>query len=168
MSSGFRQSKSNLTGRRVFLSLAILCGASSAFGQRVIPVGGSMPGVTIRTAASGARIEQDSVNGLRVFDSGGSLTFRITPGGFLEAFGSAIFSGCGMQLINDSWLHSDRYVQSVEGFYIGAVSEYPGTQVVGPRGATISDPSGGGVQDAEARTAINTIIDRLQAHGLIS
>lgn len=43
-----------------------------------------------------------------------------------------------------------------------------GTQVVGPQGATISDPSGGATVDSEARTAINTIIDRLQAHGLIA
>lgn len=43
-----------------------------------------------------------------------------------------------------------------------------GTKVVGARGATISDPTGGTVQDSEARTAINTIIDRLQAHGLIA
>lgn len=43
-----------------------------------------------------------------------------------------------------------------------------GTKVVGAQGATISDPTGGTVQDSEARTAINTIIDRLQAHGLIA
>jgi hypothetical protein len=34
--------------------------------------------------------------------------------------------------------------------------------------ATVSDPSGGGTQDAEARTAINAIIDRLQELGLIA
>lgn len=34
--------------------------------------------------------------------------------------------------------------------------------------ATISDPSGGGVQDAEARSAINDIIDALQAFGFIA
>jgi hypothetical protein len=34
--------------------------------------------------------------------------------------------------------------------------------------ATISDPSGGGTVDTNARTAINTIIDRLQAFGLIA
>lgn len=33
---------------------------------------------------------------------------------------------------------------------------------------TISDPTGGGVVDAEARTAINTIINRLQELGLIA
>ena len=34
--------------------------------------------------------------------------------------------------------------------------------------ATVSDPTGGGTQDAEARTAINAIIDRLQELGLIA
>lgn len=34
--------------------------------------------------------------------------------------------------------------------------------------STIADPAGGATVDAEARTAINTIIDRLQAFGLIS
>lgn len=34
--------------------------------------------------------------------------------------------------------------------------------------STISDPSGGGVQDAEARTAINAIIDALQATNIIA
>ena len=36
------------------------------------------------------------------------------------------------------------------------------------KGATIADPSGGVVQDAEARTAINALIDRLQGCGLIA
>lgn len=51
-----------------------------------------------------------------------------------------------------------------------AATEYrvAGTKVVGAQGATISDPTGGTVQDSEARTAINAIIDRLQAHGLIA
>jgi hypothetical protein len=35
-------------------------------------------------------------------------------------------------------------------------------------GSTIADPSGGAVQDAEARTAINALIDRLQGCGLIA
>jgi len=34
--------------------------------------------------------------------------------------------------------------------------------------ATVSDPSGGGTQDAEARTAIIAVIDRLQELGLIA
>lgn len=34
--------------------------------------------------------------------------------------------------------------------------------------ATISDPSGGATIDSQARTAINTIIDRLQEIGLLA
>ena len=34
--------------------------------------------------------------------------------------------------------------------------------------ATVTDPTGGGTQDAEARTAINAIIDRLRELGLIA
>lgn len=53
---------------------------------------------------------------------------------------------------------------------VNAVTEYrvAGTKVVGAQGATITDPTGGLVIDAESRTAINALIDRLQAHGLIA
>lgn len=40
-------------------------------------------------------------------------------------------------------------------------------QVLGPQGALIADPAGGATTDAEARTAIGLIIDRMVAHGLI-
>lgn len=43
-----------------------------------------------------------------------------------------------------------------------------GTKVVGARGSAITAPTGGATIDAEARTAIGTIISRLQAHGLIT
>jgi hypothetical protein len=43
---------------------------------------------------------------------------------------------------------------------------YNATPVVRP--ATVADPAGGATQDAEARTAINAIIDRLQELGLIA
>lgn len=61
------------------------------------------------------------------------------------------------------------YKLDVDGS-INAVTEYRvnGTKVVGAQGATVSDPTGGTVQDSEARTAIIAIIDRLQAHGLIA
>ena len=43
-----------------------------------------------------------------------------------------------------------------------------GTQVVTNRQAAITAPSGGGTQDAEARTAIGSILSALQTHGLIA
>lgn len=36
------------------------------------------------------------------------------------------------------------------------------------QGATIADPAGGGTVDAQARTAINALIDRLQDIGIIA
>jgi uncharacterized protein YxjI len=43
-----------------------------------------------------------------------------------------------------------------------------GTKVLTAQQVTIADPAGGATQDAEARTAIASIIDALQAHGLIA
>ena len=38
----------------------------------------------------------------------------------------------------------------------------------GTQHALVSDPSGGATQDAEARTAINALIDALQAFGIVA
>lgn len=46
--------------------------------------------------------------------------------------------------------------------------KYAGTQVVGARGAAVADATGGATVDTEARTAINTLLARLRAHGLIA
>lgn len=60
-----------------------------------------------------------------------------------------------------------------EGFFndaCNAVSfKVSGNQVVGARGAAVADASGGATIDAEARTAINTLLARLRpaGHGLI-
>jgi len=43
-----------------------------------------------------------------------------------------------------------------------------GTQVVSARGAAVADAAGGATIDAEARTAINTLLARLRVHGLIA
>ena len=43
-----------------------------------------------------------------------------------------------------------------------------GIKVVGTQIAYIADPSGGSTQDAEARTAINAILDLLESHGLMA
>lgn len=42
------------------------------------------------------------------------------------------------------------------------------TTVLGSPSALISDPSGGATVDAEARTAINAIIDALQAANIVA
>lgn len=49
-----------------------------------------------------------------------------------------------------------------DGYY------HAGVRVVSVRQAAISAPTGGGVIDSQARTAINAILAAMQAHGLIS
>lgn len=43
-----------------------------------------------------------------------------------------------------------------------------GVQVLGAQGAAVADASGGATIDAEARTAINTLLARLRTHGMIA
>lgn len=42
-----------------------------------------------------------------------------------------------------------------------------GKQTVGPRAAAIASPVGGSVVDAEARVAIEAVLNALREHGLI-
>lgn len=42
-----------------------------------------------------------------------------------------------------------------------------GLQVVGPRAAAITEPTGGATVDAEARTSIASILEALRTHGLL-
>lgn len=48
-----------------------------------------------------------------------------------------------------------------DGIYVS------GERVVGGRRAGISDPTGGTVQDSEARIAISAVLATLRGHGLI-
>jgi hypothetical protein len=71
------------------------------------------------------------------------------------------------------WLQDQRLwaVREVDSWSIGSVRAarlvVDDVQVVGARGASVAVPAGGSVVDAEARTAIAAIIDRLAEHGLI-
>ena len=56
----------------------------------------------------------------------------------------------------------------VVGTVKGAKLELAGAQVVGARGAAVTNPIGGANVDAEARAAIVAILDRLRSHGLIA
>lgn len=53
------------------------------------------------------------------------------------------------------------------GMLRGELLLIAGQQVVGPRAAAIAGPSGGSVIDAEARAAVDAILDALREHGLI-
>jgi hypothetical protein len=55
-----------------------------------------------------------------------------------------------------------------KGHVRGAKLSVGGNQVVGARLAAVPDPAGGATIDAEARTAIASILARLRQHGLIA
>jgi hypothetical protein len=61
---------------------------------------------------------------------------------------------------------------TASGWQIGLVSAssltISGNQVVGARLAAITSPTGGATVDAEARSAIDSILNRLRSHGLIA
>ena len=68
---------------------------------------------------------------------------------------------------------ADKHISfsTVTGTKIGTTSSqklafYGTTPVSQP--ATVSDPTGGSTIDTECRTAVNTIIDRLQSVGLVA
>jgi hypothetical protein len=71
------------------------------------------------------------------------------------------------------WLRDQRLwaVRDADGWSIGAIRAAQvmigDEQVLGARGASVPAPAGGSVVDAEARSAIAAILDRLAAHGLI-
>jgi hypothetical protein len=50
----------------------------------------------------------------------------------------------------------------------GVALQINGTQVVGPRGSAIANPSGGATVDAEARIVLSNILSALRTHGLIA
>lgn len=56
--------------------------------------------------------------------------------------------------------------KQVRFYYASSGVKVNNIQVLGAQQAHIADPSGGGTQDSQARTAINAILDVLDTHGL--
>lgn len=82
---------------------------------------------------------------------------------FLEAFeGLAVYdanSGFTRRYVGSGW-QADALV--------GNLIDLNGDQVVGTRQGAIASPSGGSTKDTQARTAIDSLIAALAAHGLIA
>jgi hypothetical protein len=64
------------------------------------------------------------------------------------------------------WLHWTGSAWS-DGSLPAAALVIAGQQVVGPRLSAVPSPSGGTIIDAEARAAIDSVIETLKSHGLI-
>lgn len=106
-------------------------------------------------------IRQDATNHdfhIEVYNGGSFLTpLSISQGGIITLRGvSPGTPGGGHVLIGGG------VTAAATGFNVGA------NQVIGAQGAAVADASGGATVDAEARTAINTLLARLRTHGLIA
>ena len=60
------------------------------------------------------------------------------------------------------------FVRVAEELDVGTSLSVSGTKVIGAQGAAVANASGGAFVDAEARTALNALLARLRAHGIIA
>ena len=80
----------------------------------------------------------------------------------------APFEGMTVWSLADSIFFRRTSTAWVAGVLSGRTLVLDGLQVVGARGAAISSPVGGATIDAEARTAVTAVLERLRTHGLIA
>lgn len=79
------------------------------------------------------------------------------------------YNASGMQAVLNTTGTPVTFLFGTDGkFDAPSGFEVAGTQVVGARGSAVADASGGSTVDAEARTAVNTLLARLRTHGLIA
>jgi hypothetical protein len=81
----------------------------------------------------------------------------------LNVKGNLVNVGASGNGVNLQVLGGDiKIVANTNGLYVG------NNKVIGAQQSAISAPSGGGTQDAEARTAIGSILTAMRTHGLIA
>lgn len=145
----------------------IFAGRNGTFGGWVNAIGLGTLGFILSTAtstfewASRTKIGCNSTDGQLLFTNAAITDFgRVMFGGTSSSFPALKRSTTGLQfrLADDS------------AYTFADALEYraSGTKVVGAQGAAVSDAAGGANVDAEARTAINTLLARLRTHGLIA
>ncbi len=148
---------------------------TSANGLRVIDASG-----VTRVQLASADIKVYNAAGNLVFSaSGGSSSGELTTNQVTA--NAASINDCDVLTLEAGSAPSKTTIDgaSIESAYegtlttilgnvidTGAIKSY-GVQVIGNQGAAVADASGGSTVDAEARTAINTLLSRLRTHGLI-
>lgn len=95
-------------------------------------------------------LDQSDVSGHKLYFIGGSGSLPVFVQGSYDLSTAMASSGRVVSVNNAGGLAID------------------GTKVIGAQGAAVADATGGATVDAEARTALNTLLARLRAHGLIA
>lgn len=125
--------------------------------------GGTTPNITINTSTfamlTGATFTGDVSVGANTFRSGG---YHYLNSGDNNAW---IYSAGGNVQIGTSG--GIYLIVSPTSLSCAGALRIDNLQVVSTRKAAITNPTGGATIDSEARTAINTILSRLESHGLI-
>jgi phage gp45-like len=107
-------------------------------------------------------LEQNEVS-LGDFKDGNKITFK-KDGSILIESGST-----NITILKDGNVTvTSPLVNFSADVNVAGVYKVDGTQVVSNQGAAVPDATGGITVDAEARAAINTLLLRLRAHGLIA
>lgn len=107
-----------------------------------------------------------------------SGTFTATSGTWdgagIDLLTFSTYKISGTVVLNDTTLgagvtaSSLTSLGSIVGFNAVTNISVDGTQIVQSQGAAVPDASGGATIDAESRTAINDLLARVRAHGLIA
>jgi len=153
--------------RRATNSLTFSAG-NAEFGPSTFSVSSS---ITFGIGGNAAQsIVREAANDTGIRNAGNAQSFRIfNTFTSTTSFERANFRWASNEFIIDAEAGSGG--GTLRGIKIGSATSsllgfYGATPVDRP--ATVADPTGGGTIDAEARTAINDIIDRLQELGLIA
>lgn len=103
-----------------------------------------------------------NADGSVVMSNGAENDFGLLQfGGTTASFPALKREGDDLRVRNASDAN-DRYLR------VAGIKDTNGVVVVGTQGAAVSDASGGSTVDTEARTAINDLLARCRAHGLIA
>ena len=82
--------------------------------------------------------------------------------------GSGVIQANSIEVVTVSGTQSLSNKSFSDNVNILGVYQVSGTQVVKSQEAAVADASGGATIDAEARTAINSLLGRIRSHGLIA
>lgn len=160
----------NANGKTVFMNCYAESGAPAQTASGTLVIGGNTGnkggGAWISGYDGQAVLRDVLIAGIINFEVGGVSVARIVPS---QGYGLVFDASAGKNIyanVNNATI----WETDSSGVLLntGKVLKVNGTQVVGAQGAAVADATGGGTTDTEARAAINALLARCRAHGLIA